>query len=89
MAEKKLVDSKWIKVVVENRNPEAEAVSGFIGGNGVIINGVSTIKHFRFKLGEEIEIPESFVEQLKNRSMVGKDKQGTRISIPMYLVEKV
>ena len=89
MAEKKLVDSKWIKVIVEHRNPETETISSFVGGNGVIINGVSTIKHFRFKIGEEIEIPESFVEQLKNRSMVGKDKQGNRISIPMYLVEKV
>ncbi len=89
MAEKKLVDSKFVKVVVENRNPEAETVSGFVGGNNVIINGESTIKHYRFQLGEEIEIPESFVGQLKNRSMVGKAKDGTRISIPQYIVTEV
>ncbi len=89
MAEKKLVDSKWVKVIVEHRNPETEAISSFVGGNGIIINGKSTIKHFRFKIGEEIEIPESFVDQLKNRSMVGKDKDNNRISIPQYIVREV
>ncbi len=88
MAEKKLVNTKFVTVVVTNRNPETETVSGFVGGNNVVIDGKPTIKHYRFQLGEEISIPENFVAQLKNRSQVAKDKKGNRINVPLYLVEK-
>ena len=88
MAVKKLVDSKYISVKGSQRNPDDERVSGFVGGV-VIKDGTAGIKHYRFQLDEEISIPEDFVTQLKNRSMVGKAKDGTRAYVPIYLVEKV
>ena len=84
----KLKDSKWMKITVENRNPEVENQSAFVGGV-VIEKGEAKIRHYRFQMGKVIEIPEDFVEQLKNRSQVAKDKKtGERINVPLYLVEK-
>lgn len=87
MAEAKLKDSKFIKVTVSNRNPEADAQSTFVGSNMVVINGKPNIKHYRLKLGEEVELPEICVDQLRSRSMIGKDKKGNRVNVPLYLVE--
>ncbi len=89
MSEVKLKDTKFIKVKVTDRNPDTESQSIFVGGNNVIVNGKPTIKHYRIQPDKVVELPEGFVDQLKARSQVGKAKDGTRISIPMYLVEKV
>lgn len=83
----KFEDSKWIKVKVTSRNPEAEAQSGFVGSNMVVINGKPNIRHYRFQLDKEVELPEICVDQLKRRSMIGKDKKGNRVNVPLYLVE--
>ncbi len=82
--------TKFIKVVVNNRNPETESQSGFVGGNNIVMTdgGKGEIKHYRFQVGKEIEIPESFVDQLKNRSHVVKDKKsGEFVKQPIYIVE--
>lgn len=85
----KLKDTPTKKVIISLRDPNNEADSGFVGGNNIVVNGVRTIKHFRFKLGEEIELPEPFVEQLKARAYVGRDRKGDTVRIPTYIVEEV
>ena len=87
MADKKLVDTKYVEVTVGLRNPESETGSNFVGGV-VIENGKPTIKHYKFQLDEKISIPEPFVAQLKNRSYVGKAKDGSRALVSVYIVEK-
>ena len=89
MAASKVKDTKFVKVIVSNRNPEAENQSTFVGGNNIVVDGVKTIKHYRLQLDKEVELPEPFVEQLKKRSVVGKDKKGNRVNVPMYIVEEV
>lgn len=89
MAEKKLADTKFIKVKVSNRNPEAEMQSTFVGGNNVVINGKEHIKHYRLQMEQEVMIPESFAAQLDRRSAVAKDKTGNPVKVPMYIVERI
>ncbi len=85
--EKKLPDTPFIKVVVSNRNPESEERSAFVGGNNVIINGKSEIKHYTIELEKEVSLPDHFVDQLRKRSFVGKAKDGTTSHIPMFVVD--
>ena len=89
MAATKLKDSVFKKVVISNRNPNEEAMSGFVGSNMVIIDGKPSIKHYRFKLDEEVELPEICIDQLKERSHVGKAKDGTQALIPIYIVKEL
>ncbi len=83
----KLVESKFTKVIVRNRNPEAEAMSTFVGSNNIVINGKKEIKHYRLQLDKEVELPEPCIDQLKTRSMVVKGKDGETKRVPMFLVE--
>ncbi len=89
MSTKKIVDTKFIKVKVSDRNPDTQSQSIFVGGNNVIINGEPTIKHYRIQPDKTVELPASFVDQLKARAQVGKDKAGNRVMVPLYLVEAV
>ncbi len=89
MAAVKVKDTPFVKVIVSNRNPESEERSTFVGGNMIIINGVSTIKHYQVQLDKEVELPEPFVKQLKDRAMVGKGKDGKIARVPLFVVEKV
>ena len=83
-------DTPFIKVIVENRNPEAESQSTFVGGNNVVIKGKKNIKHYRIQLGKEVELPEPFVKQLKDRAHVIKDsKSGKLINVPLFVIETV
>ncbi len=84
-----LKDTKFIKVRVSNRNPDSEEKSCFVGGNNVIIDGKSQIKHYTIQLEKTVELPEPFVQQLKDRSMVMKSKDGSTKKIPLFVVEKV
>ena len=81
-------DTKFVKVVVSNRNPESEERSCFVGGNNIVIDGIKEIKHYTIELDKEVELPEPFVEQLKNRSMVGKGKDGKTAHVKLFIVEK-
>ncbi len=85
----KLKDSKWIKVIVSDRNPEAESQSIFVGGNNVVTDGKSEIRHFKVQPDKEVELPVSFVEQLETRARMAQDKEGNKISVPLYLVQRV
>ncbi len=82
-------DSTFKTVIISNRNPEVETASGFVGSNMVVIDGKPNIKHYRFQLDKEISLPEICIDQLKNRSTVGKGKDGTIVSLPLYIVEYV
>jgi len=92
MAAKKVIeengDTKYIKVIIEHSNPEVETVSGFVGGNNVIENGKRVLKHYRFQLGKEIELPTTFVDDLRNRSMVTKGTNGLK-KIKIYNITTV
>ncbi len=85
----KVADTKFIKVKVSNRNPDSEEKSCFVGGNNVIIDGKSQIKHYTIQLDKTVELPESFVQQLKDRSMVIKSKDGSTKKIPLFVVEVI
>ncbi len=89
MAAKKLEDTKYIKVRVSNRNPDSEEMSTFIGGNNVIINGTSNVKHYTIELDKEVELPEHFVTQLEDRSMVVQDKRKRNKRVKLFVVERV
>lgn len=82
----KTADTKYKKVTISLRNPEAEGSSGFVGGV-VWENGAPTIKHFRFQLDKEVSLPVDFITQLKERGQVGLNKKGERVVVPTYLVE--
>ena len=85
---KKVEDTKFVAVVISNRNPESEERSCFVGGNNIIINGKPTIKHYTVQLNEEVSLPEPFIKQLKERSMVGKGKDGKIARVPLFVVEQ-
>ena len=85
----KLVNSTWKKVKVSFRNPEEETEVINVGGNDVIIDGKKVLKQYKFKVNTEVELPESFVEQLKRRFRVMKDKDDNIIKLPIFFVEEV
>ena len=85
----KLKDSVWKKVKVSFRNPEEETEVINVGGNDVIIDGKKVLKQYKFKVNTEVELPESFVEQLKRRFRVMKDKDDNIIKLPIFFVEEV
>ncbi len=85
----KVTNTKFIKVKVSNRNTEDERGSTWIGGNNVIIDGKPTIKHYRIELDKVVELPESFVDQLKARSTVVQGKNKTTKKIPLFVVEVI
>ena len=77
----KIKDTEFVTVIVSHRNPEAEGMSTFVGGNNIVINGKKFIKHYNIELGKEVSIPKPFVKQLENRAQVEveKNKQGKQI----------
>jgi len=85
----KLKDSVWKKVKVSFRKPEEETEVINVGGNDVIIDGKKVLKQYKFKVNTEVELPESFVEQLKRRFRVMKDKDDNIIKLPIFFVEEV
>ncbi len=89
MAQDKIKDTEFKTIVVEHSNPETEAVSGYVGGNNLIINGKRAIKHYRFQIGKEIELPVTFIQDLKNRSMVLKGTGGKPRNVKLYSIAEV
>ncbi len=66
----KLVDTDFKKVIIEHANPQTENISGFVGGNDVVVGGKRVIKHYRFKVGKAVELPVTFIKQLEERKVV-------------------
>ena len=89
MAEK-LVDTKFVEVIVENRDPESEERSCFVGGNNIIIDGKNDVVHYQVQLGEPVKLPEPFIEQLKTRAHIVQDKKTLKNKhVKLYTVEVV
>jgi len=90
MAAKKLEDTPFRAVIISAQNPEANLPLGFVGGNGIVINGKKEIKHYKFQLDKEVSLPVPFIEQLKARHYVFEAKKGkpTR-KIPVYDIKEV
>jgi len=63
-------DTEYRKVLIEHSNPEVETPAGFVGGNDIIENGKNVVKHFRFQVGKEVELPVTFIKQLKDRKQI-------------------
>ena len=83
-----LKDTKFVTVTVENRSPESEEKSTFVGGNMVIIDGTPNIKHYTIELGKEVSLPEHFVQQLKDRSHVVQDAKTKKNKlVPLFIVK--
>jgi len=82
-------DTEFKTVIVTPRNPDEDIPSIYAGGNDVVINGKRTLKHYRIKPGEPVELPVTFIEQLKRRHYVGKGKNDEMTRLPMYVVEEV
>ena len=91
MAEKiaKLENTKFIEVVVTNRNTESETRSTFVGGNNIVIDGSKEIKHYTVQLEEKVSLPEPFVKQLEDRAYIIRGKDGKEKSIKIFVVERV
>jgi hypothetical protein len=85
----KLVDSKWIDVKVTFRNPDEMTEVINVGGNDVVIKGKKTLKQFKLQAGKKVNLPECFVDQLKRRFRVAKDKDDNIVEIPIFFVETV
>lgn len=84
-------NTPYKKVIIHAANPEAteNMPVNFVGGNGIMVDGNSTIKHYKFQLDKEIELPVPFIEQLKNRHYVFGAKDGEVKKVPIYRVEMV
>ena len=84
----KLKDTEWKKVVVTYRDPENEAIAVKVGGNNVVIDGKRVLKQYTLEVGKEVELPVTFIEDLKGRFEIRK-KGDEQIKVPTLLVELV
>ena len=82
-------DTEWKKVKVSFRDPNEDTKVVNVGGNDVIIDGKMTLKQFKLQVGKVVELPVTFIEQLKNRYRVAKDDDDNIIKIPTLFVEEV
>ena len=71
----KLIDDKWKKVIVSHRTDIIESPQTTVGGS-VVIDGKIEVRHYHVKLGEVVELPESYIKQLKNRAILVKGPDG-------------
>jgi hypothetical protein len=85
----KTADTEWKKVKVSFRDPNEQTDVINVGGNNLIINGKKTLKQFKFRPDTEVELPVTFIEQLKRRYRVMKDKNDNIIELPIFFVEEV
>jgi len=84
---KKLPDTKWKKVKITLRNQDNDL--GFIraGTNDIVIDGKRTMKQYRIKTGEPVELPETLIEQLGRKYEIGLGKHNERTKQPLYFIE--
>ena len=88
MANTKLKDTEWKKVKVTYRDPENESVAVKVGGNNVVINGKRVLKQYTLEVDKEVELPVTFIKDLKNRFEMRK-KGDEVVKVPTLLVEEV
>ncbi len=88
MANTKLKDTEWKKVIVTYRDPDNEATAVRVGGNNVVVNGKRVLKQYTLQVGKEVELPVTFIEDLKGRFEVRK-KGDEQIKVPTLIVEAV
>ncbi len=84
-------DTEYKAVVVTHANPEVETPFCFVGGNDIIENGKHVLKHYRVQMGKQVELPETFIKQLKNRRIVLSVGSSTtkEKSVKLYNIEEV
>ena len=86
---KKLQDTEWKKVVVTFRDPDNESKAVKVGGNDVVINGKRVLKQYTIEVGKEVELPVTFIKDLKGRFEVRKKPNGELVEVPTLFVEEV
>jgi hypothetical protein len=89
MATKKQADTPYKKVKITFRDQNNEKPIIHAGTNNVVENGKLTLKRYRIRPGEAVELPETVVQMLKDRFKVVKDKSGNSKHLPIYFVEEV
>jgi len=84
-------DTEYKKVIIEHANPSVETPAGYVGGNNIIENGKHVIKHYRFQVGEEVELPVTFIKELKSRKHVlSIETENTKAkSVAVYNIKEV
>jgi len=88
MATKK-ADTPYKKAIITFRDQNMDKPVIHAGTNNVVENGKLTLKRYRIKPGEEVELPETVIQMLKDRFIVVKDKAGNSKHLPIYYIEEV
>jgi hypothetical protein len=89
MAEKKLENTEFKKVIITYKDPENETPIVKIGGNDVVVNGKRVLKQYTARVEQEVELPVTFIEKLKNRFEMKKRKNGVEYRSKILNVEEV
>lgn len=76
-------------MIVTFRDPDNESKAVRVGGNDVVIKGKRVLKQFTLEVGKEVELPVTFIKDLKGRFEIRKKPNGDLIKVPTLFVEEI
>ena len=89
MANTKLKDTEFKKVIITYKDPDNETPVVKIGGNDVVVNGKRVLKQYTARVDQEVELPVTFIQKLKDRYEMKKRKNGEPYKSKILVVEEV